>query len=80
MLATANRVLLKMAQRAEVMGAVVVLAIVFMFIVPLGKNSISNAGRVKPRLVTSPLRVWRIRCTNSVTTRLPCNRVGNCSR
>jgi len=34
-LATANRVLLKMAQRAEVMGAVVVLAIVFMFIVPL---------------------------------------------
>ena len=34
-LATVNRVLLKVAQRAEVLGAVVVLAIVFMFIVPL---------------------------------------------
>ncbi len=34
-LTSLNRVLLKVAQRAEVLGAVVVLAIVFMFIVPL---------------------------------------------
>ncbi|WDU61608.1 type III secretion system export apparatus subunit SctV [Pseudomonas poae] len=34
-LATLNRWLLKIAQRAEVLGAVVVLAIVFIFIVPL---------------------------------------------
>lgn len=30
-----NAVLLKVAQRAEVLGAVVVMAIVFIFIVPL---------------------------------------------
>lgn len=30
-----NRILLKVAQRAEVLGAVVVMAIVFIFIVPL---------------------------------------------
>jgi type III secretion protein V len=34
-LATLNRWMLKAAQRAEVLGAVVVLAIVFIFIVPL---------------------------------------------
>jgi type III secretion protein V len=34
-LASINRVLLKVAQRAEVLGAVVVMAIVFIFIVPL---------------------------------------------
>ena len=34
-LASANRLLLKVAQRAEVLGAVVVMAIVFIFIVPL---------------------------------------------
>ena len=34
-LSTVNKVLLKAAQRAEVLGAVVVLGIVFIFIVPL---------------------------------------------
>lgn len=34
-LATINAALLKVARRAEVLGAVVVMAIVFIFIVPL---------------------------------------------
>ncbi|WP_196491953.1 FHIPEP family type III secretion protein, partial [Pseudomonas fluorescens] len=34
-LSTLNGVLLKVAQRAEVLGAVVIMAIVFIFIVPL---------------------------------------------